>query len=400
MEKIINFKNPNELPKKDNKPRNILRIVIIIILAMLIMFAILYASITPVRKFADKYIFHKIVSEEKLAAITLEYDSNVNVIGYNKYICVLAENNLKYYNTSGEMTNEIKLEVSNPIYNTNNRYLAISEKNSSKFYLISDSKILWQKEVDGVVNKIDVNQNGYVSVILTGTTYRSVIVTYDSKGNELFKTYLSSTTALDATVSPDNNYLAFAEINTTGTILQSNVKIISVAKAKEKDRSSDYITYAYEAPQNSLITNIEYKSKNKLVCMYDTEIHVITNDKDEEVMKLQEDNKKINNADIKLSNYIYRAVEQSTGLFQANTVIEMMNIDNKRENVYTVEGVAKNIECANNVIAVNLGQEVEFFNTNGWLVKEYKSSQDIQKIAIANGIAGIIYKDKVDIINL
>ena len=58
---------------------------------------------------------------------------------------------------------------------------------------------------------------------MTGTTHKSVIVTYDAKGTELFKTYRSSTTALDATVAPDNKYLAFAEIDTTGTNIQSNI---------------------------------------------------------------------------------------------------------------------------------------------------------------------------------
>lgn len=50
---------------------------------------------------------------------------------------------------------------------------------------------MWETEVEGNVSKIDVNENGYVSIILKGTTYKSVIVVYDAKGNELFKTYLS-----------------------------------------------------------------------------------------------------------------------------------------------------------------------------------------------------------------
>ena len=44
---------------------------------------------------------------------------------------------------------------------------------------------MWETEVEGNVSKIDVNENGYVSIILKGTTYKSVIVVYDAKGNEL-----------------------------------------------------------------------------------------------------------------------------------------------------------------------------------------------------------------------
>ena len=402
MDEFINIenitskeKNTEGKPKKPNKKIKI--IVIGAISLIVILMIILYSTVAPVRKFFDKYIFRKIVSEEKLVSVQLDYDSNINIIGYNRYICVLAENKLKQYQASGNLANEIKLEVSNPIYNVNNRYLVIAEKGSSKFYLVSDNKISWEKDVDGVISKIDVNRNGYVTVILTGTTYKSVIVTYDSKGNELFKTFISRNIALDATISPDNQSMAFAEIDTSGTQIQTTVKIISIEKAKANE---DYITYTYSAPTNSLITNIEYQYKNKLVCIYDDSIHIIENNEDQEIMKLQEDDKKINHADIRLTNYIYRTVEKSTGLFQADTAIEMMNLDSKKETVYTVEGVAKNIYCYDNVLAVSLGQEVEIFNTSGWLIKKYTSSQDVQSIVLTNGVAGIVYSDKLEFVNL
>lgn len=403
MDEFINIenitpseKNTNNKPKKINN--NKIKIIVTAVIAtIIVLMIILYSTVTPVRKFFDKYIFRKIVSEEKLVSIQLDYDSNVNIIGYNKYICVLAENKLKQYQSSGNLANEIKLEVSNPIYNVNNRYLVIAEKGSSKFYLVADNKISWEKEVDGNISKVDVNRNGYVTVILTGTAYKSVIVTYDAKGNELFKTFISRNMALDATVSSDNQSMAFAEIDTSGTQIQTTIKIISIEKAKANE---DYITFTYSAPSNSLITNIEYQNKNKLICIYDDSIHVIENNQDQEIIKLQEDDKKINQADIRLTNYVYRTVEKSTGLFQADTAIEMMNIDSKKETVYTVEGVVKNIYCYDNILAVSLGQEVEFFNTSGWLIKKYSSSQDVQGIVITNGAAGIVYRDKLEFINL
>lgn len=398
MKDIIDFDNERKTKKKINKKKLGILIGIAIIILIIVIMMIAYSSNKTFRKFLDKYLFQKNISEEKLTAIQLDYDSNVNVLAYNKNICILAENKLMQYNTSGELVTEMKLEINNPVYHHNNKYLVISEKNSSKLYLISGSKILWEKDVDGNISKLNVNENGYVSIILTGTTYKSVIVTYDAKGNELFKTYLATTAAMDSTISKDNKYLAFAEINTAGTLIQSNIKIVSIEKARES--SSDAIIYTYTAPTDSIVTNIQYQDKTKLICMYDDAIHCIENETDEVIMNLIEENKKINVADINLNNHIYRAVEKSTGLFSADTVIEIMGVDNKKENIYTVEGVAKTIECYDNIIAINLGQEVEFINTSGWLIKRYTSSQDIQKIIIGNGIAGIIYQDKVEIINL
>ena len=236
-----------------------------------------------------------------------------------------------------------------------------------------------------------------IILIVTGTTYKSVIITYDAKGNELFKSYLSNTIAVDACVSPDNAELAYAEVNNSGTTIQSNIKIISIKEAKEKNTEPKY---TYNANQNSLILRIKYQEKSQLICMYDDSIHKFEEGVDVELTKLDEDNPKINFADIELTNYIFKAYEKSTSLFNADTIIEMQNTSNGKENIYTIEKVAKSVVTYNNVIGVNLGNEIYFIDTNAWLIKRYYSSQVIEKIVLGGGIAGVIYGDKIEIINL
>ena len=62
--------------------------------------------------------------------------------------------------------------------------------------------------------------------------------------------------------------------------------------------------------------------------------------------------------------------------------------------------VTKEIYTTGNIVALNLGAEVEFINTSGWLVKRYTAEQEITSIVISNSIAGIVYRDKIEIINL
>ena len=54
----------------------------------------------------------------------------------------------------------------------------------------------------------------------------------------------------------------------------------------------------------------------------------------------------------------------------------------------------------NNLIGINLGTEAMFMNNNGWLIKKYKSQQEIEKIVIGDGLAGIISRGKIKIISL
>lgn len=394
MKDIVNLGEDKEINrKKINKKKIIIAIFAILILVVIGITMIIYYSSRDARKFLDKYLFRKNVTQEKLVSIDLDFDSNTNVFAYNKNICILAENKLMEYNSAGKQEKAIDLEINNPEYSVNDKYIAISEKNGSKLYLISGSEILWTAEVDGQISKINVNKNGYVSVILTGTAYKSVIEVFDKDGNELFKRYQASTKVIDTAISDDNKYLAFAEVNLSGTTIGSSIKIVSIENPEEP------IIYTYEADNNKLIINIEYHN-DKIICMYDNEISAIENNNNINIINLNEKDKNINFANINLSGYVYRAIEQNDGLFNTNTLLEIINTSNNKVNVYTVEGVAKAVYSYNNIIAVSLGQEIEFINTSGWLIKRYSSEQEVQNVVIGNGIAGIIYKDKVEIINL
>lgn len=393
MDKVIKFRKD----RKFNKKKLALLIVIIVLIILVITSAIIYNSNKNFRDFMDKHIFRKDVTEENVPIIEIDYNSNTNIFTYGKYICVLAENTLNEYSSSGKKEKEVKIEINNPIYDVNGKYLVIAENNSQKIYLISDDHVIWEKNIDGNLNKVTVNKNGYVCAIVTGTTYKSVIITYDEKGNELFKSYLSNTIAVDAYVSPDNSEFAYAEVNNSGTVIQSNIKIISIKDVKEKNTEAKY---TYNAPQDSLILRIKYQDKNQLICMYDDGIHKFESGVDVELVKLNEDNPKITFADIELDGHIFRTYEKSTGIFSADTVVEIQNTSNGKENVYTIEEVAKAVSSYNNVIAINLGDEVYFVDTNAWLIKRYTSSQVIEKIILGDGVAGIIYRDKIEIVNL
>jgi hypothetical protein len=393
MDKVIKFRKD----RKFNKKKLALLIVIIVLIILVITSAVIYNSNKNFRDFMDKHIFRKDVTEENVPIIEIDYNSNTNIFTYGKYICVLAENTLNEYSSSGKKEKEVKIEINNPIYDVNGKYLVIAENNSQKIYLISDDHVIWEKNIDGNLNKVTVNKNGYVCAIVTGTTYKSVIITFDEKGNELFKSYLSNTIAVDAYVSPDNSEFAYAEVNNSGTVIQSNIKIISIKDVKEKNTEAKY---TYNAPQDSLILRIKYQDKNQLICMYDDGIHKFESGVDVELVKLNEDNPKITFADIELDGHIFRTYEKSTGIFSADTVVEIQNTSNGKENVYTIEEVAKAVSSYNNVIAINLGDEVYFVDTNAWLIKRYTSSQVIEKIILGDGVAGIIYRDKIEIVNL
>ena len=52
------------------------------------------------------------------------------------------------------------------------------------------------------------------------------------------------------------------------------------------------------------------------------------------------------------------------------------------------------------MMALNLGKEVQFINSNGWLVKKFVSSQEVKDVLVSKHLGIIVYKDKIAIVNL
>ena len=51
-------------------------------------------------------------------------------------------------------------------------------------------------------------------------------------------------------------------------------------------------------------------------------------------------------------------------------------------------------------IAINLGTEVYFINSKGWLIKQYIANQEVKKVIVSDRLAAIIFKDKIEILIL
>lgn len=389
------WKEPEE--KKINKKKIIIATIIAIIITILVAIIAIYANNKNARNWIDKNILQKEKTQNNLPSIEIDESDNASIYAFNKYIGILNKNNFEIYDNTGKKDKTLTLEITKPIYNSNNRYLAVAEEKGQKIYLIEDKEIKWETEVEGNISQITVNKNGYVAVTIVDTSYKAVIQMYDSQGNALFKTFLSSTRVASTTISEDNKYLAIAEIDTSGTMIQSNIKIYSIDDAKNNSEKS--LKKTYNGENNDLITDIKYQEKDKLLCMYTDKIKLIKTDETTDTIQEFND-KKISFASIELANSTVTVEEKSSGIFTADSVLNIINSDNKSTSIYTTETVTKEVYTKGDLIALNLGSEVEFINTNGWLVKKYIAEQEITSIVLSNSIAGIIYRDKIEIINM
>lgn len=369
-------------------------IVVVILVIVLIAF---YIGNQDFRTFVDRYILRKEIVQNNVASIDISSLENPSIYAYDKYITILNKNKLTTYSSSGRKEYEHEITITDAIYASNNRFLVVAEKNGKNLYLISEQNMLWQTEIEGEIQKVNVNKNGYVSVIITDGGYKAIVVTYSPNGKELFKTYLSSTMAIDTAISNDNKYLSIAEINVAGSLIQSNVKVISIEKAGTDPTNS--LVYTYNAESNKLITDIKYQDKNKLLILHDGGIRVLYEENCTDVTAFEKN--KVTFASVELNNYSIYTMEKTTGLLNTTTQVILKNTNGlEKENIYTASGVIKSLKTCGNNIALNLGSTIEFINTSGWQIKRYISEKEMKDIVIAENVAGIIYQDKVEITTL
>ena len=373
--------------------KKVILIIGLIIGIVIITIVSLYIANEDVRNWMDEYIFRKNIEEEDLPTIQLE-NENSNIFAYDNHIVILQNNELTIYNTSGKEETTINVSINNPIFSSSGRYLLIGDKGSQNLYLIYNTSLQWQKTMEGNISNITVNKNGAVGVVLTGTTYKSVIVMYGITGDEEFKTYLSSTIATNLAISDNNQYLSFAESNTSGTIITSVVKTISIEKAKTAP--SEAIVYTYNPENNSLIISIQYDDNN-LICQYDNSVYRFSEGNSEKIVEIDD---KTLFLDIEMANYICRIQENSTGILSSEYEAKIINSRNSSESTYLLEQMPKDLYCSDSIVAVNLGNEVVFLNHNAWLIKHFSSRQSYRNIVLGDSIAGIIYRDRVEIISL
>lgn len=388
------WEEPGE--KKINTKKIIIITAIILLIIAIISIAIIYTSNTEAREWIDKNIFRKEIMQDKVTTIELKEGQSTNTYAFNKYIGILNKNKFSIYGNSGNEEKNLEIQISNPIFNSANRFLAIAETKGQKIYLINDKDIAWEANVEGNISQIHVNKNGYVAIVIVDTSYKTVIAMYNPQGKEMFKTYLSSTRTADVSISNDNKHLAIAEVDTSGTMIQSNIKIISVEKASSDPTNS--LEKNYTSENNKLIVNIKYQDKGKLICMYTDSVSVIENEQENAIVDNK--NKKVIFESIELTNNAISIEEKASGLFTADSLVNIVNTDNKNKKEYIAKSLTKEIYTYENIIALNLGTEVEFINTDGWLVKRYVANQEITNIVVSSNIAGIVYRDKIEIINL
>jgi hypothetical protein len=342
------------------------KICIVFLLVVLVSIVLArYVTEEEFREKVDTNIFKKEVTSDDLDSIDLDSENNPSIYAFSNYITVLSKGSLKIYNSKGSLEDTVDMNISSPLVDSEEKYLVVAENSGSKIYLLNDTNLIWQTELEGDISGVNVNKNGYVSVIIKNTTYKSIVVLFSPTGKEIFRKYLSSTYAICSDISTDNKYLAIGEVDYSGTILKSNVEIISVSLALTDPINS--IVNKYVSSADEIITNLKYIDKQNVICMFNTYIQKVNNTSDSLVYEVSDDDIFL---DINIKGKIAMIEKQSSGMFSYDYQMKVKSATSVTEHLYILNSsIPKTIICYGNNVGINFGTEVQIVSSNR-MVKE------------------------------
>ena len=374
--------------------KQVIRTILIILGILLVIILGLYVGDEKSRYWIEKNILGTSIEEEDLPKIEYEQDKNIKVIAYQDYVATILENQLKIYNKNGKLETEISINVTNPIFATNKKYLLIGDLEKNNLYMIYRDTLQWEKKLDDEITSLTITENGAVGVILTNKTYKSIISVYNITGTEVFKIYLSTTHANKMTISNDMKFMSFIEFNFSGTTTESKVKTVDVSKVKNS--ATDAIIHTYLPENDEVIVNIKYY-KDKLIVSTDNAAYLYQNGNKNEIYRF---NDRTKFADINLDGKICVVEESPKSIMNNDFEIKIIDPDTKKENINQLKSTIKNINCYGDIIIAETGNEAKIINKLGWLIKTFKTSRNIKQISMAQNVVAIIYKSKIEILSI
>ena len=388
------MENQNPAPNQGPKMKSFsIRLSVLIAIILVFFVCVRYTADVAFKKKIDTRVLKKEVSDSSLKIIELDSDNNPNIYAYSDFIVVLAKNKLIEYSPNGDIVAELDVNISVPIFASNDKYLLLADKDSENIYLISGSSIIWKNTIDGDISQANVNKNGYSSIIVKNTIHKSIVIYFDPEGKEQFRV-ISSNYATSSCISPDNKYMAIGEVDYSGTIIKSTIKIVS-AELAQKDPDNSIVN-TYNSKNNEIVTDINYHGNNA-ICMFTNYIQKISPTSDELLYEFTSDDLFV---DINSKNHLVTINKQSSGLFSYEYGVTIKNTTSNLENLYILNSdLPKSVNVSGNIISLNLGNEVHIINTSGWLIKKYISNKQVNDIILGDHIAGIVYKNRIEIIS-
>ncbi len=309
--------------------------------------------------------------------IKYEYGKHPVFSVYNGYIIECTKDSIRGLNEKGEEQWAVPVSVNNPVLKAADGKLLIGDLEGKEIYLLDGKRIKWDKKLDNNIINVDINNDGYISVIHEAEGYKGEVTVFNHNGNEVLSRTVSDSFPLFSRVSPSGKQLLINSVNISGIKAATDLTSVDMKGNGSKD-----IT-----PREDIIFPFTwYLSSGLLAAVNDSSV-ICFDESLKEKWKYEFKDKKAYCSDILQGKYLVLAVsgQDKTGSLGNNAAdIEIYDKEGKRSKVFSAGSSVKNIKTYSDIIGINTGREIFFINSKGTLLDKCTSKTDVSEIFFIN----------------
>lgn len=366
---------------KINKKKFIVRMLLFISLLVLFIYGG-YVLKTPEAQENIKNYYADVLNqfnneEIKIAEeiYSFDYDQAIagTIIARHDSILVVNKDGIKEYSNSAVSSWTEEITLNSPIIAANDKWLVIAEENGKKVITYDMHNVAYETEVDGLIQKVTINKNGYVGVIFAKAGYKNAFTLLRPTGEVVYTKFFANTTLISADISEDGKKVAMVEADTSGAVVNSGIVYLN-ARGE---------VLCNIAEKDVLLMSIKFFG-DETISVGDSKIIKIDKDYQKTIFDdFSEENVEGINIE---NNKIIKVYRESAELFAEKCKIEVTNVNGKNAGNGEVAGKVKAVESLGKTIAIVLNDRIDFFDINGRYINSYYIQGDYKDIELfSNG---------------
>ena len=324
---------------------------------------------------------------------SLSYDPAIqtSIISGKDGVLVINKSGISEYTNTRNPVWIKEMAISNPLIASSGNRFVIAESGGKKIMSFANRSLIWEKECVGTVNKVFINSEGYVGVIFSQTGYKSGFLFLDPNGNEICSKLFAKTNLIDLDISKKGDLVAMIEADTTTATISSAISFMS---------NVGEITYS-SVEENTLLSGIRFLDNHNVVAVGDNKLIKI--DKNYEKTVLDDFSKKVvSGINLENEGKIIEIYRNRDGIFADKSVIDVLNVNNKKTGSGEVLGVVKAVESSGKTIAIVLADRIDFFDISGKYLNSLSISDKYKslKLFTSGEYAAIDMSDSIKVVRV
>lgn len=315
----------------------------------------------------------EIIDVEEVFSISYDPAVQTSIIPGKDGMLVINKNRIAEYTTSKNPVWVKDINISNPIIATDSNRFVIAESGGKKIMTFSGRNLIWEMDIPNEIRKVTINRDGHVGVIFSQPGYKSGFLYFSPEGKEIFKKLFANTNLIDADISPKGDMVAMIEADVSSAIISSAISFMS---------NKGQIVYS-EIEDDVLLSGIRFVDKDNVIAVGDNRLIKI----DKEYNKTIFDDfsgKTVSGINLENEGKVIEIYRTSDGIFANKSVIDIVNVNNKKTGTGEVSGVVKAVESSGKTIAVVLADRVDFFDISGKYLNTLNISGKYKSLKLYN----------------